>query len=145
MADADIVNLRQHRKRKARDEKTQKADANRIAFGRTRVERKQTKAQQDMEERKLAAHRLERDADKAGAEVDRKGDADLKQHVMADQAAVKAQEDLKEAGSVNAVQDDAAESEDGTSSDADEKTPSAQKHIGDVANVVPLKLGPPKK
>ncbi|AUG51798.1 DUF4169 family protein [Thalassospira marina] len=62
---ADIVNLRQHRKRKARDEKAKKADANRTEFGRTRAERRQTKALQDIEDRKIDAHRLQPERDKA--------------------------------------------------------------------------------
>ena len=36
----DVVNLRQHRKRKARDEKSRKAEVNRAAYGRTRSERR---------------------------------------------------------------------------------------------------------
>ncbi|PKR55727.1 DUF4169 family protein [Thalassospira marina] len=61
---ADIVNLRQHRKRKARDEKAKKADANRTEFGRTRAERRHTKALQDIEDRKIDAHRLQPERDK---------------------------------------------------------------------------------
>tara|TARA_R110002050_G_scaffold6548_3_gene26873 strand:- start:323 stop:739 length:417 start_codon:yes stop_codon:yes gene_type:complete len=49
----DVVNLRQHRKRKARDEKSRKAEVNRAAYGRTRSERDETRAQQDMAAKKL--------------------------------------------------------------------------------------------
>ena len=42
---SNVVNLRQARKRKARDEKERRADANRIAFGRTRAEKSATRAE----------------------------------------------------------------------------------------------------
>ncbi|WP_417843574.1 DUF4169 family protein [Thalassospira sp.] len=53
---ADVVNLRQHRKRKARDEKSKKADANRVEFGRTRAERSETRALKDMATKKIEGH-----------------------------------------------------------------------------------------
>ncbi len=42
---SNVVNLRQARKRKARDEKERQAGANRIAFGRTRAEKSATRAE----------------------------------------------------------------------------------------------------
>lgn len=40
----DVVNLRQFRKGKARDEKEKRAEQNRITFGRTKAEKNLTKA-----------------------------------------------------------------------------------------------------
>jgi len=37
---AEIINLRQKRKQKARDEKEKKAEENRVKFGRTKQEKK---------------------------------------------------------------------------------------------------------
>jgi Domain of unknown function (DUF4169) len=51
---AEIVNLRQARKQKARAEKDVKAAGNRVAFGRSKAERKLTEA-----EKALALDRLE--------------------------------------------------------------------------------------
>ena len=55
---ADIVNLRQARKRKQRAEKDALADANRIAFGRTKAERSVSEARKDLDARRLEGHRL---------------------------------------------------------------------------------------
>ncbi len=55
---ADIVNLRQARKRKARAEKDAQAEANRVAFGRTKEDKRLSKARQDLEARRLEGHRL---------------------------------------------------------------------------------------
>jgi hypothetical protein len=64
----DVVNLRQHRKRKARDEKSRKAEVNRAAYGRTRSERDETRAQQDMAAKKIDGHlRQTDDAPQDGA------------------------------------------------------------------------------
>ncbi|MQT11530.1 DUF4169 family protein [Segnochrobactrum spirostomi] len=57
----DIVNLRQARKRKARAEREAAADANRVAFGRTKAERNATRDETERSERRLDAHRLARD------------------------------------------------------------------------------------
>ncbi len=40
----DVVNLRQFRKTKARDEKEKRAEQNRITFGRTKAEKNLTRA-----------------------------------------------------------------------------------------------------
>ena len=57
----DIVNLRRVRKAKARDEAAAKADANRIAHGRTKAEKKQTKAEREAALRKLDGHKRDDD------------------------------------------------------------------------------------
>jgi len=44
---AEIVNLRQFRKKQARSEKEKQAEQNRIGFGRTKVEKNLTKALND--------------------------------------------------------------------------------------------------
>ncbi|MCO6185698.1 DUF4169 family protein [Rhizobium sp. L1K21] len=41
---SDVVNLKQFRKRKARDEKQKAAEQNRISFGRTKAEKNLTTA-----------------------------------------------------------------------------------------------------
>ena len=56
---ADIVNLRQARKRKARAEKESQAQANRVAFGRTKDERRLSEARTELETRRLEGHRLD--------------------------------------------------------------------------------------
>lgn len=59
---AEIVNLRQARKRKARAEKDARADENRILFGRTKAERKQTEFERRRDRAELDGKRRE-DAD----------------------------------------------------------------------------------
>ena len=54
---AEIVNLRQARKRKARADKETRAAENRIAFGRTKAEKSLTKAERDMATRRIDAHK----------------------------------------------------------------------------------------
>jgi hypothetical protein len=54
---AEIVNLRQMRKRKARAEKEAQAAENRIAFGRTKEERRVTEAERQLSERRLDGHK----------------------------------------------------------------------------------------
>lgn len=65
---AEIINLRQARKAKARAEKEAKADENRARFGRPAQEQTTTEASQALQDRKLDAHRLDRPDD------DRDGD-----------------------------------------------------------------------
>ncbi|HEX2553689.1 MAG TPA: DUF4169 family protein [Microvirga sp.] len=55
---ADIVNLRQARKRKQRAEKESQAEANRAAFGRAKVDRLLSEARKDLDARRLEGHRL---------------------------------------------------------------------------------------
>ncbi|MDH6267857.1 hypothetical protein M2360_003257 [Rhizobium sp. SG_E_25_P2] len=57
---ADIINLRQARKAKARVEKEKTADQNRVSFGRTKAEKQLTKALNDKAERALDQGKLDR-------------------------------------------------------------------------------------
>ncbi|WP_414473667.1 DUF4169 family protein [Microvirga sp. M2] len=54
---AEIINLRQARKQKARAEKEARAEQNRIAFGRTRAERELTRAERELAERRIDSHK----------------------------------------------------------------------------------------
>lgn len=56
----EILNLRQARKARERAEKDRAAEANRIAFGRTKAERRVSDAQNELDRARLDAHRLER-------------------------------------------------------------------------------------
>ncbi len=58
---AEIINLRQARKQKARAEAEKTAEQNRIAFGRTKAERKLTEAERDKAARHIDGHKLDRD------------------------------------------------------------------------------------
>ncbi|EYD72488.1 DUF4169 family protein [Limimaricola hongkongensis] len=55
------VNLNQFRKRKARAEKTARADANAAKFGRTRAEKARDAAQAEAAARRLDGHRRDDD------------------------------------------------------------------------------------
>jgi len=57
---AEIVNLRRARKAKMRREAEVRADENRAKFGRSKHEREATRAQTDLDARRLAALRRER-------------------------------------------------------------------------------------
>ena len=57
---ADIVNLRQARKVKARTEKEKQANQNRLHFGRTKAEKQLTRALNDKAEKTLDQGRLEK-------------------------------------------------------------------------------------
>jgi DNA-binding TFAR19-related protein (PDSD5 family) len=64
---ADVVNLRQFRKTKARSEKERQAEQNRITFGRAKTEKNLTRALNDKAEKRLDQGRLEgRDTDGPG-------------------------------------------------------------------------------
>lgn len=56
---AEIVNLRQARKRKARADKERTAEQNRLDYGRTKSERDQQRLAGDRADRALDGHRLE--------------------------------------------------------------------------------------
>ena len=58
---AEIVNLRQMRKQKARQDKEKTADANRLKFGRTKAERQQTNAEAELDAKKLDQQKLDKD------------------------------------------------------------------------------------
>jgi hypothetical protein len=54
---AEIINLRQARKRKARADKDAKAAENRVAFGRTKEERRLSAAEKTLNLRRLEGHK----------------------------------------------------------------------------------------
>jgi hypothetical protein len=56
----DIVNLRQHRKRKARSRKDQAAAENRARFGKTKGDRERDATSKAKERRDLDGHRRDR-------------------------------------------------------------------------------------
>lgn len=55
----DVVNLRRARKARQKRDAAGRAEANRIAFGRTKVERGQTAAEKALGDRLLDGHRLD--------------------------------------------------------------------------------------
>lgn len=57
---AEIVNLRQFRKGKARIEKEKEAEQNRITFGRSKAEKSLTRARNEKAENALDQGRLEK-------------------------------------------------------------------------------------
>ncbi|MEM6463805.1 MAG: DUF4169 family protein [Pseudomonadota bacterium] len=61
---ADLVNLRQFKKRKMRREKEEAAHNNRLAFGRTKSEKEQTRKNNERQTRNHQGGRLERPTDK---------------------------------------------------------------------------------
>ncbi|MDI7863831.1 DUF4169 family protein [Rhizobiaceae bacterium n13] len=60
---ADVVNLRQFRKKQARTEKEKQAEQNRITFGRAKAEKNLTKALNDQATQTHARGRLEKRTD----------------------------------------------------------------------------------
>ena len=58
---AEIINLRQVRKARARAEKVKAAEANRLAFGRTKAEKQGTKLEKERSDKALDAHRRDED------------------------------------------------------------------------------------
>ncbi|MGF9756382.1 DUF4169 family protein [Microvirga sp. 0TCS3.31] len=58
---AEIINLRQARKNKARADKEVRATENRVAFGRTKAEKMLTKAEQDLAKSRLEGHKRDPD------------------------------------------------------------------------------------
>lgn len=66
----DLVNLRQVRKNKQRDQKAKKADQNRALHGRTRHERTLTDAERKQAEKRLEGHqRSTDDAETRSADI----------------------------------------------------------------------------
>jgi hypothetical protein len=57
---ADLVNLRNARKRKARAEKEKAAQANRVLHGTPKALRKLDAAKKDQADQRLSGHRLEK-------------------------------------------------------------------------------------
>ena len=60
---AEIVNLRQARKAKARNEKERQAEQNRLTFGRTKAEKSLTRALNEQTNRRLDQGRIEVSSD----------------------------------------------------------------------------------
>jgi hypothetical protein len=58
---AEIINLRQARKQKARAEKEARANENRVAFGRTKAEKNLSQAEQDLAKSRLDSHKRDDD------------------------------------------------------------------------------------
>jgi hypothetical protein len=56
---ADIINLRQARKSRARSEKAEKAQENRLHFGRTKAEKQLTLRNREKDKARLDAHQRE--------------------------------------------------------------------------------------
>ena len=56
---AEVVNLRNFRKHKEREEKDAAAQVNRAAFGRTKSEKELSKAKRELEKKKLDKHKRE--------------------------------------------------------------------------------------
>jgi hypothetical protein len=61
---AEIINLRQARKQKARAEKEARANENRVAFGRTKAEKNLSQAEQDLAKSRLDSHKRDDDDEK---------------------------------------------------------------------------------
>jgi hypothetical protein len=61
---AEIINLRQFKKKQARSEKEKQAEQNRISFGRTKAEKKLTKALNEKTEKAHRQGRMEKDEDR---------------------------------------------------------------------------------
>lgn len=59
----DVVNLRQFRKTKQREDKERQAEQNRLTFGRTKAEKTLTTTLNEKAERALDQGRLEKPAD----------------------------------------------------------------------------------
>lgn len=57
---AEIINLRQARKKAARNEKEKQAEQNRLTFGRTKAEKNLTRALNEKAEKTLDQGKLER-------------------------------------------------------------------------------------
>ncbi|CDM58338.1 MULTISPECIES: DUF4169 family protein [Rhizobium] len=60
---AEVVNLRQFKKKRTRAEKEKQAEQNRISFGRTKAEKQLTKALNEKAERSHQQGRIEKSED----------------------------------------------------------------------------------
>ncbi|MBD9452929.1 DUF4169 family protein [Rhizobium sp. RHZ02] len=60
---AEVVNLRQFKKKQARADKARQAEQNRISFGRTKAEKQLTKALNEKAERSHQQGRIEKSED----------------------------------------------------------------------------------
>lgn len=66
----EVVNLRLHRKKRARAEREAEAAENRVRFGRSRPDRKLAEAERALEVRRLDGQKLERDTPEVCGETD---------------------------------------------------------------------------
>jgi len=71
---ADLINLRQARKAKARAEKDKAAQANRTLHGTPKALRKLSEARAEKADRHLSGHKLEKDADNNRSVPERESD-----------------------------------------------------------------------
>lgn len=55
----EIINLRQQRKQKAREEREKAASANRALFGRSKAAKQKASAEEELARRKLEGHRMD--------------------------------------------------------------------------------------
>ncbi|MBY3063604.1 DUF4169 family protein [Rhizobium laguerreae] len=62
---AEIINLRQFRKKQARSEKEKQAEQNRVSFGRTKAEKQLTRSLNDKADKAHRDGRIETDDDGA--------------------------------------------------------------------------------
>ncbi|MBY3049599.1 DUF4169 family protein [Rhizobium leguminosarum] len=62
---AEIINLRQFRKKQARSEKEKQAEQNRVTFGRTKAEKQLTRSLNDKADKAHRDGRIETDDDGA--------------------------------------------------------------------------------
>ncbi|NKM72328.1 DUF4169 family protein [Rhizobium laguerreae] len=62
---AEIINLRQFRKKQARSEKEKQAEQNRVSFGRTKAEKQLTRSLNDKVDKTHRDGRIETDDDGA--------------------------------------------------------------------------------
>ncbi|NKL32798.1 DUF4169 family protein [Rhizobium leguminosarum bv. viciae] len=62
---AEIINLRQFRKKQARSEKVKQAEQNRVSFGRTKAEKQLTRSLNDKSDKAHRDGRIETDDDGA--------------------------------------------------------------------------------
>ncbi|MDH4988798.1 DUF4169 family protein [Aminobacter anthyllidis] len=62
---ADIVNLRQFKKQKARTERETLADSNRVLHGRTKAEKQRDQLTAERADKFVDGHRRERDPEKS--------------------------------------------------------------------------------
>ena len=67
---SNVVNLNRYRKKKARQQRTQQAEANRRLHSRTKAERESQRKQQELDRRKLDGHRLPPTSDSEPTEDD---------------------------------------------------------------------------
>lgn len=58
---AEVINLKQQRKAKARTEKEKKASENRVKFGQTKAEKNKKKIESKRDEKLLEGHKRDKD------------------------------------------------------------------------------------